>query len=113
MIEELKKIHACKEALQFIEGFGSLQEAWDNMERADWMAWILGKTCDNVDELLTVLAECAIDGEVENNKIERFVKRIERENNSYRRALNMAYFMALTKTNVCDRIRDYYPKSPI
>jgi hypothetical protein len=42
-IEYLKKLHACNESIVFAERFNSLQEAWDNCERGDWMLWLLGR----------------------------------------------------------------------
>jgi len=39
----LKKLRACKEAIEFANQFPSLQKAWDACERGDWMLWLLGK----------------------------------------------------------------------
>jgi len=39
----LKKLEACKEAVEWAKQFTTLQEAWDVCERGDWMLWLLGK----------------------------------------------------------------------
>jgi len=42
-INYLKKLNACNDAVEWAKQFKSLQEAWDNCERGDWMLWLLGK----------------------------------------------------------------------
>ena len=40
-IEELKKLNACKEALEWCETQDSLEAAWKNCECVGWMEWLL------------------------------------------------------------------------
>lgn len=40
-ITKLKEMDACQEAVEWASAFGSLQEAWDNCSRADWMLWLV------------------------------------------------------------------------
>ena len=42
-INYLKKLRACNGAVIWAEQFNSMQEAWDNCERGDYMLWLLGK----------------------------------------------------------------------
>jgi len=42
MKEQLKKLHACDEALQWASQFETFPEAWAACERGDWMLWIAG-----------------------------------------------------------------------
>jgi len=41
--EKLKEINACFDAIQWAENYTSLQKAWDNCERGDWILWLIGK----------------------------------------------------------------------
>ena len=42
-ITYLKKLNACKDAVEWADKFPSLQKAWEACERGDWMLWLLGK----------------------------------------------------------------------
>lgn len=42
-VDKLKKLGACKEAIEFAQGFTNLKKSWDSCERGDWMLWLLGK----------------------------------------------------------------------
>ena len=42
-IIKLKKLEACQEAIDYANGFETLQDAWDACERGDWMLWLVGK----------------------------------------------------------------------
>lgn len=44
--EELEKIRACQEAIDWAKGYPSLEEAWMTCERGDWMLWLAGKCCE-------------------------------------------------------------------
>ncbi len=41
-INYLEKLNACNEAVIWAEQFNSMQEAWDNCERGNYMLWLLG-----------------------------------------------------------------------
>lgn len=41
----LGRINACAEAVTWAKAYPSLAEAWDACERADWMLWLLDRTC--------------------------------------------------------------------
>ena len=57
--EELERLNACKEAVEWAEGFPSLQDAWEACERGDWMLWLAGKYCrSKEDRKPLVLAAC-------------------------------------------------------
>jgi len=47
-IKKLRRMNACKEAIQWIESKKSLKEAWNTCERGDWMLWLLGKKAGKV-----------------------------------------------------------------
>ncbi len=42
-IKYLKKLSACRGAVEWAEQFNTIQEVWDNCERGDWMLWLLGE----------------------------------------------------------------------
>ncbi len=42
-IKKLKELKACDEAIKYSLNFDTSQEAWDNCNRGDWMAWMAGK----------------------------------------------------------------------
>ena len=42
-ITYLNELHACDEAIEWVESFPTLQKGWDKCERGDWMLWLLGK----------------------------------------------------------------------
>ena len=46
---ELRRRKACGEAIDYVKSFDSWQACWDQCERADWMAWILGALCKPED----------------------------------------------------------------
>ena len=42
-IKYLKKLDACSEAVVWAKEYPTLQKAWDDCERGDWMLWLIGK----------------------------------------------------------------------
>jgi len=48
----LKKLHACTDAVKWCEQFTTLEEAWLNCERIDWMIWYY-RRC-NPDKMICV-----------------------------------------------------------
>ncbi len=42
-LQTLKQMSACEEALDWLGGFDSPEEAWQVCKRGDWMLWLLGK----------------------------------------------------------------------
>ena len=56
---KLEKLSACREAIEWVKGQKSPEEAWQNCHRGDWMLWI-AKRLDVDDRLLTLAkATCA------------------------------------------------------
>ena len=58
----LKKMNACKDAVEWCEQFDSFQEAWQKCERGDWMLWLIGKQIKNIEErkkLVLCACKCA------------------------------------------------------
>jgi hypothetical protein len=62
-IMQLKRLHACADAVAFAKDFPDLQSAWDACERGDWMLWLVGKTinCPPWSEGRKPLLACALD----------------------------------------------------
>lgn len=63
-IKELNNLKACDEALEWCEGYDSLQEAWGNCDRGDWMLWLAGRLSGNPEtasrkKLVLATCECA------------------------------------------------------
>ena len=42
-VEKLKKLNACQDAIEYSEKFSTLQKAWNECNRGDWMLWLLGR----------------------------------------------------------------------
>ena len=42
-IDYLNKLRACGDAVEYADGFKSMQDVWGNCERGDWMLWLLGE----------------------------------------------------------------------
>lgn len=42
-LEKLRTLHACREAVAWVEMQKNPQQAWDACERGDWMLWLCGK----------------------------------------------------------------------
>jgi len=60
-IDNLIKVGACRDALEWSKDFDSLEEAWQKCERGDWMLWLAGKLSGNSDSdsrKRVVLAAC-------------------------------------------------------
>lgn len=63
-IEKIKSLDACGDAIAWLrkKNYPTLQEAWDNCERGDWMLWLLRQTVrPDADKLpfVRVAAACA------------------------------------------------------
>lgn len=58
LVKYLKEIEACKEAIEWV-GYKTLEQAWNECERGDWMLWLAYKK--NVDhrKLTLAKARCA------------------------------------------------------
>ncbi|MCK5022761.1 MAG: hypothetical protein KAS04_01175, partial [Candidatus Aenigmarchaeota archaeon] len=39
----LRKLGACPQAVEWAKDYPTLQQAWNNCERGDWMLWLVGK----------------------------------------------------------------------
>jgi hypothetical protein len=62
IIEKLKELRACREAIKLCEDndIQTLQEAWDKCERGDWMLWLYARLYpDNKRELILANGHCA------------------------------------------------------
>ena len=60
-ITYLKKLNACNEAVEWAKDYPTLQQAWNNCERGDWMLWLAGKqsgTPETKSRKKLVLAAC-------------------------------------------------------
>ena len=58
--EQLKMINACEEAIEWVkENNYTLQQAWNNCERGDWMLWFAAKQGANLRKLVLAKAHCA------------------------------------------------------
>ena len=60
--DQLIKLGACSDAVQWADQYPSLQAAWDACEHGDWMLWLMGRTCGGIGSAsrrTLVLAACA------------------------------------------------------
>jgi hypothetical protein len=64
-IEQLKEMNACEEAVDWCEkNHETLESAWQDCTRSDWMLWLLGKLSgspesDSRKRLILCVCECA------------------------------------------------------
>jgi hypothetical protein len=56
LVEFLKKNHACRESLKWLEG-RDLTQAWAECERGDWLLWLAATA--GIDRKRLVMAACA------------------------------------------------------
>ena len=64
VILKLKKMGACKDAIEWAKSYPTKQAAWDACERADYMLWLLGKLVKVQEspqhkKLVLVVCDCA------------------------------------------------------
>ena len=52
---KLKKLDACKSAIEFSKGFKTYKEVWENCPRGDWMLWLASRL--KIDKRLLTLAK--------------------------------------------------------
>jgi len=45
-IAQLKALRACSSAVEWAQTQKTRQSAWDNCDRADWMLWLLERSCE-------------------------------------------------------------------
>jgi hypothetical protein len=59
--DDLRRLGACAEAIEWAAGYDTLEAAWSACRRGDWMLWLLGRTCKCGDDQHRgmVLAACA------------------------------------------------------
>src|SRR3990170_2573765 len=60
-VTQLVKLRACREALEWVRDYQSLDDAWQHCERGDWMLWLAGKLSGNSESdsrKKVVLAAC-------------------------------------------------------
>ena len=64
LLAELKELHACREAIDWVATQESPQAAWESCERGDWMLWLLGKRINKTGSqqhrrLVRIACKCA------------------------------------------------------
>jgi len=62
--QKLENLRPCSEVLEYAKKFDTLQQAWDDCERSDWMLWLLSKICgqprsQSRHELVWIACQCA------------------------------------------------------
>jgi len=62
--DKLKKLNACREAIQWASEQKNQKQAWNDCERGDWMLWLLGKLSGQPEsfkrkKLVLAVCECA------------------------------------------------------
>jgi len=59
-ITELESLNPCHEGLAFVRQFSSLEEAWNNCKKSEWMWWFLRQT-NQCDKQLSIIysKQCA------------------------------------------------------
>ena len=55
-INKLEELDACSEAIGWVETQETIEQAWQNCERGDWLLWLIGKL--DIDRKRLVLAAC-------------------------------------------------------
>ena len=55
-INKLEQLDACSEAIRWVETQETIEQAWQNCERGDWLLWLIGKL--DIDRKRLVLATC-------------------------------------------------------
>ena len=61
LLLKLKELNACREAIQYVSGCKTADEAWENCERGDWMLWLAGSLSGRAwskKRKILVLASC-------------------------------------------------------
>jgi len=63
-IKPLKRMDACADALEWCKGYESLDKAWAECKRGDWMLWLLGSLSgkpesDSHKKLVLTACQCA------------------------------------------------------
>jgi len=53
---KLKELDACDDAIQWAKDYDTLQQAWDNCQRSDWMFWLINKMRFSNDKDLRLMA---------------------------------------------------------
>jgi hypothetical protein len=53
---KLNELYACEEAIEWAKDYDSLQSAWDNCKRSDWMIWLMDKMNWGNDKDLRLMA---------------------------------------------------------
>ena len=63
IINKLKRLDTCNDAIEWAEEYPTFQVAWDSCQRGDWMAWLLGKFAGKPEsrkrkKLVLTLCDC-------------------------------------------------------
>jgi hypothetical protein len=60
--DQLTRLNACEDAVEFARGYATFSEAWQACDRGDWMLWWIAKTVaadrDSLDRKRLVLVAC-------------------------------------------------------
>lgn len=59
-IEKLVDLNACNSAIYWCKGFKSLESAWKNCTRIDWLIWYFGRINPHSTLLIRVACECVL-----------------------------------------------------
>lgn len=58
-IRKLRKLRACKEAVEWADGYPSMKAAWDVCERGDWLLWYAAMVGAPRKKLVLAACDCA------------------------------------------------------
>lgn len=121
----LKLLGACEEAVIWAKG-KTLQEAWTQCKRGDWMFWLMAKRCPNNDAThrKLVLVACAIArttlhlGPKNDPRPEAAIRVAERWGRGDDVSLEdrqraWASAEASARANHANIIREYFPHPPV
>jgi hypothetical protein len=59
IVERLRTLEACSEAIEWAETQPSLEAAWQNCDRGDWMLWYAAKVGSDHKKLVLAACGCA------------------------------------------------------
>ena len=83
ILEDLEKLNPCKEGLLYAKQFFSLQDAWNNCCRSNWMWWFLSQLNKTTPELYANYSKACIERACNSSQLEL---------NSYMKKVHKLYF---------------------
>ncbi len=106
IIKALKRMNACEDSLQFMQGMSDWQEAWDKCQMGSWMDWYLR-------EMLRVEIASVSERAEEISKVLEIVDSIEKDAPcGCGCGLNL-YFGPEAEKKLAALFRERYPVAPI